>query len=121
MSTWLNGLGPDRPKPKSPMSVSREEVSRAIVKSATLDRELKQLTFAQRIGTSFLHLLQDFGFHSGRSHKRYRPKVQERAPETIVAEVRRFYKQRPRPWCSPNARARLLRLANHRSGLQGRV
>lgn len=116
MSTFLNGGdagGRARPK-EVPVPVSREEISRAIEKSATFERETKERTLFSGIGASFLHLLQDFGFHSGRSHKRYRPAPSKRTPVVVLAEVRKFYSQRPRPWCSPNARARLMRKARRR-------
>lgn len=34
--------------------------------------------------------------------------------EQLVRPMRKFYSQRPRPWCSPNARARLMRKARRR-------
>jgi hypothetical protein len=116
MSTFLNGGdegGRQRPK-AVPVPVSRDEISRAITKSATAERETKQRSLLADIGVNFLHLLQDFGFHSGRMHKRYRPRESTRAPVVVCAEVRKFYSQRPRPWCSPNARARLMRKARRR-------
>ena len=37
-----------------------------------------------------------------------------RPADAIVAQLRDFYTQRPRPWVSPNARARLLRAGERR-------
>jgi hypothetical protein len=44
-----------------------------------------------------------------------------RSTDTIVAELRDFYSQRPRPWISPNARARALRGAGRRRIVYDRV
>lgn len=115
MSTWLNGLGIGRPRKKDiHTQPALEVVNRAIEKSAVETRESKERGFASATIGAFLQLWQDYGFHSGRSHRRYRPAVRVRGAGAITTEVRDFFRQRPRPWLSPNLRARLQRKARAR-------
>ena len=65
-------------------------------------------TIAAIAAFDFFHLL-------GRMRGSSKPQLigrRARSADDIVAELRGFYQQRPRPWVSPNARARALRGAN---------
>ena len=99
----------DRPA-EPPVQIQMQTNAVAAAKRDHFDR--RRQNSAQWAATIVAIAAFDFFHLLGRMRGSAAPQLigrRARSTDTIVAELRGFYAQRPRPWISPNARAHALR------------
>lgn len=101
-----------RPEPKA--AKLAPSVQAVIAREVQDQHDQRQRNNAAGFLDKFFALFADYSYSTARSHKRKPWMTSTRKPEEIVAEVRAFFAQRPRPWRPAGNRQRPVHAQRYR-------